>query len=296
MNSKKMTIKDSTLSFLGGFFISQLFVVMASMIALVFFNIFKIDSNLFDGFMNSAIGYLISSSALYVGIVLVFIYFNKNKNNKIFKKVKALKVIMYICIAILSFLTLYPIITCIDSLLMKWGITISTIPFELTTKNYFIALLPMVIAPAICEELLFRGIIFKGLKSHGKVISITLSSLMFSIFHMSLSQTVYPLLMGLLLSVIMFYEDNIYYSMTVHLVNNFMALTLSYFKINLIFNHWTYMLLAIILLIVFLIVILTLTIKNYKNQTKQPLSKQDKIYLFISLGIMILFWILANFI
>lgn len=153
----------------------------------------------------------------------------------------------------------------------------------------------MVIAPAICEELLFRGIIFKGLQKHGKVLSITISALMFSLFHMSISQTVYPILMGMLLAVIMYYENNIYYCIAVHLTNNFLSLTLSYFKINLIFNHWTYILLAIILLAVFLTLILTFTIKNNKNSEKQPISKTNLIILLSSLAIMILFWILVNF-
>ena len=62
----------------------------------------------------------------------------------------------------------YPIVVCFDTLLIKLGITLNTLSYELTTKNYFISLISLVIAPAICEELLFRGIIFSGLKSYGK--------------------------------------------------------------------------------------------------------------------------------
>ena len=91
--------------------------------------------------------------------------------------------------------------------------------------------------------------------------------------------------MGLLLSVIMYYENNIYYCIIAHLTNNFLSLTLSYAKINLIFNHWTYILLAIILCVVFLAIVLTFTFKNNKQIEKQKLSKSNLIYLCVSLAI-----------
>ena len=296
MNENKLTIKDSSISFVSSFILCQLGAVFASIFTTIIYRFINPDTTELSSFFNSSVGYLISALALYIVMICVFLFFNKHKQNKIFNKVKSNKLLIYIAIAILSFLFLYPIVTCVDSLLYKLGINLSTLPYELTTKNYFISLISLVIAPAICEELLFRGIIFRGLQKHGKVVSITISALMFSLFHMSLSQTLYPILMGILLGVIMYYENNIYYCIAVHLTNNFLSLTLSYFKINLIFNHWTYILLAIILLAIFLSIVLTFTIKNRKIQEKQPISKNNLIFLLGSLTIMILFWILVNFI
>ena len=227
-------------------------------------------------------------------MLCVFLFLNRKKENKITQPVKLNKLFLYILIAITSFFTLYPIIVCIDSLLIKCGIKLSTLSYELTTKNYLISLLSLVIAPAICEELLFRGLIFKGLSKHGKTFAITISALMFSIFHMSISQTIYPILIGLLLAVIMHYEQNIYYCIAVHMTNNFLSLTLSYFKINLIFDHWTYILLAIILAAAFIYIIISLILKNHKQTEKQKLTKTELIYLLSSFGIMLFFWIIIN--
>jgi len=113
---------------------------------------------------------------------------------------------------------------------------------------------------------------------------------------MSLSQTAYPLLMGLLLGVIMYYEENIYYCIAVHMTNNFLSLTLSYFKINLTFNHWTYILLAIILVIVYSLIILFLALKNNKKTKLEKITRFDYSYLASSLSIMIALWLLINFI
>lgn len=294
MNETKLTVKDSALSFLINFILCQLSVIVITIISFVIYQLCGLDTSNFSLFLNTGLGYLITAVSLYLTMFLVFIYFNKHKNNKITKKVKIKKLFFYIFIATLSFITLYPIITCFDSLLSKLEIKINTLPYNLSTKNYFISLISLVIAPAICEELIFRGLIFQGLKKYGKSFSIIISALMFSVYHMAISQAIYPLLIGLLLGVIMYYEGNIYYCIALHMTNNFLSLTLSYFNINLLFNHWTYILLAIILFVVYLSVVLFFILKKIKTPNKQKFSTNEKIYLFSSLGIMILFWILLN--
>lgn len=295
MQEKRLSVKDSAISFFLGFLLCQLGVIITTCLTYIFFKIFSINTENFSLFFNTAIGYLISAITFDLILLLIFFYFKKSKSNKITSKLKIKKVFIYIGVAVVSFLCLYPIIVCIDSLLVKIGVSISTIPFNLSTKNYFISLISLVIAPAICEELLFRGIIFSGLKQHGKTLSISLTAIMFTLFHMSISQTIYPLLMGLLLSVIMYYENNIYYCIIVHLVNNLLSLTLSYLKISLVFTHWTYILLAVVLGIIFISTILYFTISKNKQQPKEKMDKTSKIYLSISLIVMILFWILVNF-
>ncbi len=294
MNNSKLTVKDSSLAFISSFLLCQIGVVVVTCLTLIFYKLSNADITNFTAFLNIVIGYLISALSLYLVMLITFFFFNKGKNNEITGKIKPAKLLLYVCIAIASFLFLYPIITCVDSLLFKLGVKISTLPYSLTTSNYFISLISLVVAPAICEELLFRGIIFKGLKKHGKAFSIIISSLMFCIFHMSISQTVYPILMGLLLGVIMFYENNIYYCIAIHLTNNFLSLTLSYFKINLIFNHWSYIILAIILAATFLTCVLYFIIKSNSINKVKP-SKKETIYLLSSIAIMLLLWIIINF-
>lgn len=295
MKENKLTIKDSALSFLIGFLISQLAVTVCTGTIHTFATIFKWTSSSYELFLNTAIGYLIVSLVLYVSFLLVFLYFNKGKDNKINSKPKTKKILLYILVAVISFLTLYPIVTCFDSLIIKLGFSVNTITYPLTLDNYALSLISLVIAPSVCEELLFRGLIFQGLKKFGKTFSIITSSIMFCLYHMAISQTIYPLLMGLLLAVIMYHEENIYYCIAVHLTNNFITLTLAYFKINLIFNHWTYILLAIFLAISFIIVTLTLTLKNNKQTINKPSKDETKI-LKISIIVMLVLWILSNLI
>ena len=290
----KLTVKDSALSFMLGFFFCQLGAVATSIITMFVCSFLKMGSEAITSFMNKSIGYTILSVGMYFAMFLVFLFFNNKKENKITEKFSFRKLLLYILIALVSFLVLYPVVTCIDTILNHYNIKINVLPFDLTQKSYFISLISLVILPAICEELLFRGIILKGLKKHGKAFSILISAIMFSIFHMAISQTVYPLLMGILLGVIMYNENNIYYCIAVHMANNFTSLTLSYLKISLVFNHWSYWILAAFALIIFTTIILVATFKN--NKEKAEINSSHKKILTLSLTVMLALWILVNFI
>lgn len=295
MNKNGLTIKDSAISFILGFFLSNFIVVVATCLSMIIYKIAGFDMALFDPFLNTAVGYLILTLSLYLAMLGIFFFYNKKRTNTITKKVEFKKLLIYIGVAILSFLSLYPIVTCIDSLLIHWGIKLNGLSYELTTPNYFLSLISLVIAPAICEELLFRGIILSGLRKHGKTFSIVISAIMFCLFHMSIGQTVYPLLMGLLLGVIMYYTENIYYCIALHMTNNFLSLTLSYFKVNLIFNHWSYILLAVALFLMFVACLIVAIIKTKSKAEKIKPTQVENIILYCSLAFMLFIWIVVNF-
>lgn len=295
MNKISLTIKDSALSFILSFFLCHLGSTIAICLTLIVYKLGNFNMEFFESFFNTAVGYLISTLALYVTMAIIFVFFNKNKDNPITKKVEFKRILMYIAIACLSFVMLYPLIVCIDSLLTKCGFKLNSLTYELTTPNYFISLISLVLAPAICEELLFRGLILSGLKKHGKIFSILISALMFCIFHMSIGQTIYPLLMGILLGVIMTYEQNIYYCIAVHMTNNFLSLTLSYLKINLVFNHWSYVILAVLLAIVFISLLIYFLTRNKCTTEKIKPTKTETLILCASLALMAIVWSIINF-
>jgi len=117
---------------------------------------------------------------------------------------------------------------------------------------------------------------------------------MFSIFHMSITQTIYPLLMGILFSLVMYREDNLIYPIIMHTINNFLSLTLSYFGINLIFQHWTYILLACVLALIFISTILTLSILGNKESKKEKFTTEECVYFTLSISIMLIIWLTYN--
>ncbi|MBR2969653.1 MAG: CPBP family intramembrane metalloprotease [Clostridia bacterium] len=294
MEELKLTVKDSSLSFVVGFIFCQFAALIVTTLIFFFITLLGLPLDQSEAFITSAWGYLFSTIGLDGALLAIFLFFNKNKNNSILHKPTIKKSILYILLAILSFFALYPIITIIDIEIIKLGFKPSSLPYDLNTTNYFISIVSLVILPAIMEELLFRGIIARGLKKHGKTFSIIISAIMFSIFHMSISQTIYPLLIGLVLAVVMYNEENIIYPILIHATNNLLSLTLQYFELPLYFDHWTYILIAVVLAVIFLSTVIYFMIKGNKNSKQIKLSTKDKIFLTISLVFMIIIWIAYN--
>ncbi len=286
MDDFKLTIKDSSLSFITAFFVSMFLSGLFSILALSILSFFReVDSN-------GVIEKLITMSITDGLMLLVFLFFNRNKHNHIIKKPSFKKLLIYLGIGILSFFLLSPISNSITYLLIKLGFPSSEFPYDLTNNvNYFISIISYVILPAIAEELLFRGLISRGLKSSGKAFSIVTTSIMFSIFHLSIHQTILPFLMSLLITLIMYNEDNIIYPILIHMINNFLSITLAHFNIATFINHWTYYLVAILLSVAFIILMIYLINKN-NNKTNK--DKNELIYLYTSIIIILFIWIAYN--
>jgi len=289
----KLTVKDSSVAFLSSIVLCQLGTLFFAAIGLIIASFFNITNETFFAFIDTAIGSLVLSLFMDALIFLIFFFFNKKKDNKIIAKPKTKKVLSYILLAVICYLVLYPIVISFNSIIYKF-FPARDLTYNLNTANYFISLIPMVILPAIAEELLYRGLIFKGLQKAGNTFAIIASAIMFSLFHLSLEQTIYPFLMGLILAVIMCYENNIIYCITLHLTNNFLALTIKYFNINLSFAHWSYYLIAILCLFAF-ISIITIIIKKLKEKTQvEKISSEHKVYFAICLAIVLILWIVIQ--
>lgn len=292
MKKNKLTIKDSLIAFVCSFIICQLSVLIASIIIL--FIGAKMNISNIENFSKTCVGNLILTSVLYITMFLIFKTFNKNKENKIIQKPTFKKTLIYILLASTSFFALYPIVNSFDYLLSLVGFKSNQLAFDFSTANYFICFIPMVILPAICEELLFRGLIFKGLKKHGAVLSILLTTVFFTLYHMSLQQTIYPLLFGALLTFVMYKENNLIYTFLMHLTNNFLALTFMFLKINLFVNKLWYYILAAILLTIFITILICFIIKLTKQQNNSKIEKNSLLLLIIVLFVMFILWIVSN--
>ena len=71
----------------------------------------------------------------------------------------------------------------------------------------------------IVEELIFRGVIMRGLEPCGKRFAILASAVLFGLFHGNLVQTPYAFLVGLVLGYTAM-EYSIWWAMVLHMVNN----------------------------------------------------------------------------
>lgn len=119
--------------------------------------------------------------------------------------------------------------------LSKFGATITapTVPAK-TFGGVLASIIFICLIPSVVEEILFRGLVFNGLKHTGTGFAIILSGVLFSIFHMSPAQTAYQFVVGCIYALVILYSKNLLYCIAMHFVNNlYLILNYYYFGIKL---------------------------------------------------------------
>jgi len=159
---------------------------------------------------------------------------------------------------------------------------------------FLLAILVSAVIPAICEELLFRGVILNGLRSRfSDVGSVVLSGLMFALMHGNLQQFIYPFILGCIMGWIVLRTGSLVSSIIVHFVNNFLVVTLAFiqnmtgFSLNLP-NVWWFYLLAFGLLFITFAIIWLIDKYYFKRKTannQERTSQKTSIYVYLSVAI-----------
>lgn len=103
-------------------------------------------------------------------------------------------------------------------------------PFPDMTKggNFVLGIFIIAMLPAFCEEMLFRGVIMNSLESKGKWTAILLSAFFFMLMHASPLQTAYQFALGVILAIVAYKSGSILLSMTMHFLNNLIAIIMEY--------------------------------------------------------------------
>jgi membrane protease YdiL (CAAX protease family) len=81
----------------------------------------------------------------------------------------------------------------------------------------------MVLIAPVCEELIFRRLIFRRLLPMGENFAIVMSALAFSLFHCNLYQAVYAFALGVLFGSVVVKTGRIRYTILLHMILNFLG-------------------------------------------------------------------------
>jgi sodium transport system permease protein len=90
----------------------------------------------------------------------------------------------------------------------------------------WVLLLALAVTPALCEELLFRGLVFSGLRRLGPIAAVVLSALLFAFAHASIYRLVPTFALGALLGYARLKSGSIVPGMIIHAINNGLAMVL----------------------------------------------------------------------
>ena len=99
---------------------------------------------------------------------------------------------------------------------------------DIMSGNILTVFAVVALAPAVCEEMLFRGVIMHSLKSRYRVPSaIAITAALFGLYHMSLVKFIPTGLLGLLLCLVVWKTGSIYPAMLMHFINNAISVFIS---------------------------------------------------------------------
>ncbi|MCL2228352.1 MAG: CPBP family intramembrane metalloprotease [Firmicutes bacterium] len=192
----------------------------------------------------SVVVYLIG----YVGVFLLFQNIGKQRNvprvllsdfhlKPIPQKSNGISVTNLLVVVIIAFM-------CIASFMMVQFASIEIFrlmgageyTLDLSIDNFgmfMFAVFALAVLPAVIEELLFRGIVYKSLLGEGKqkkhiYTAIIISSLLFAGFHLSPEQLVYQFILGVIYAIVFYKTGNLLYPMLLHFINNFFVIAYTF--------------------------------------------------------------------
>lgn len=197
----------------NGLFLIVVLMTLLAEIAVSYMNVKGIK-------LNIVINLLLSQMIILVPGLIYFVV--KNKSEVIYRPYKKIKFVTIILTFVLTWL-LMPLVTC------------ANLFSQLFTKNEVIGIsdsvlelpmIPMVLMIGIfgpfCEEFVFRGLIYTGLKGKSEryIASAVLSGLFFGLMHMNFNQFCYAFVLGIAFALMDECLDSIFVSSISHAIVN----------------------------------------------------------------------------
>lgn len=171
-------------------------------------------------------------------LLAIFLVFNKVRKKKPMAAAKIefkfgwVNAIICVVLALVVLFGFNYFINLISSLMASAGYNPdASMPLPLNTVgDLFLNLFVLAVVPAICEELIYRGIILNGMRKFGTHTAVFASAAIFAVAHGSAMQTVYQFVLGIVLGYILIKTGSLVASMIVHFVNNASVVLVNYFS------------------------------------------------------------------
>jgi|AntRauTorckE6833_2_1112554.scaffolds.fasta_scaffold18215_2 hypothetical protein len=226
--------KDTARVFLYAVLAPQILAASVLLAMGVFAALFGLDYSVVE---NSFVTKFISLFIVQIAFLLVFYLYNKANNidwvkaTKIKNKLNLKQIGIIILIAVSSLFFISPLISLVDYLISLTGYTSSSeLPIDLSNLSGFIVgIFALAVFPAVAEELIFRGVVFSGLKRFGYKKAIIFSAIIFALMHMSIQQTVYQIIIGVILAYSFYVTGSLLGAILLHFVNNFLIVIMAFY-------------------------------------------------------------------
>lgn len=235
MKRRQLTIFDAGVAFVLAFILAQVTSAIGLSVTQYILQLCGQTKSQISAFFDTSVGYLLQSLYMNLAFVLIFItYYKRINKRELFARPAANTknyMIKCILIGIATLFLLSGTLNYVQLLIDKLGFSSTELPYKLdSVPSFIVTLISLAVIPAICEELIFRAVLVNALKHKGELFAIIFSSIMFALFHFSLSQLIYPICFGLILSIVYLRTKNILFPILLHFINNALTLSIQYFS------------------------------------------------------------------
>lgn len=333
---KKLSVLDAFKAF---FFVIIIMIAMSLILNFVLGQIASVQNVDIEVVQNSTLGVLLTYSLSALSFIIFFFVYNKciNVKNKFAisdgQKISLLPVSIAMVLAIICIFLFTPFVYLLEHL---FNVPAADIPLKEEMSNsigfFGLGVLVFALLPAIGEELIFRGIILRGLSSRfNGFVSIFITSLIFTLVHGSIDQTIYQFIVAVLLGYLAYVGGSLVYSIILHFLNNLLVILFGCFDIvgylserPFYFNIFSMIFpIMLFLLGLFLVAVLMWVLRYLRNKNffryvpkkkkskkseiikEEPekvgfggfwksLSFHEKVFMFGGIGIAFLIWLMGT--
>lgn len=104
---------------------------------------------------------------------------------------------------------------------------------ELVIKYPFlVAFFVVAVMPALCEELIYRGVLFQGYRKNGIPVAVFLTAFLFGMMHMNLNQFSYAFVLGIIFALIREITDSVLPVVLLHIYINGKSVVVLYASVH----------------------------------------------------------------
>lgn len=186
------------------------------------------------GFMQISFGYygILGTQLLIIGIPLAAAIYTKKNIKETFRiRGFSLSQLVGSIFMIFGAVLIGMLITAFSSMIFTDSANnLQTDTEGLLGESFLSTLFVVAIAPAICEELMFRGYIFSAFEKRLKMVyAVLLTALLFGAYHMSAVKVFTTAFIGGIICVSAYYTQSIFTGIIMHFLNNAISVVYMYF-------------------------------------------------------------------
>lgn len=171
---------------------------------------------------------LIVSELILILPALCFLVFTKGSLTEKLG-LRRIKISTALMVIVFTFLTM-PLTTVINAISMLFvDNAVLGISGDVLSMPFFLMFFLMGVYGPVCEEIVFRGVLYRGYKNSGSILrAMAMSALLFGLMHMNFNQAAYAVVIGVLLVLLVEAAGSIYASIIYHVVFNGQTVCLMY--------------------------------------------------------------------